>query len=157
MSLLNFMKQKAEAKGITICPNCGTPDIFFSLMGKCSECGKILEDKLKAKKLEFSIEILVEFTEKYDEFMPSDIKTAFILIGKNLAHRIETTDIVDNSMLMQFQYRCNHIPQLGGNTFGGAIDGIKMGIQMVDGIPNPMTVGKSLAAIILALQFIRAY
>jgi len=157
MSLLNFMQQKAEEKGITTCPNCGTPDIFYSFFGKCSECDTPFEEKPKIKKLQFSIEVLTEFTEKYDEFMPADIKKIFVQIGKAIIHKIKTTNTVDNSKLIQFQYQCNHIPQLGSNSFGGAIDGTKMGIQMVESAPNAMEVGKSLASVLFAIQYIRAY
>jgi hypothetical protein len=151
------MKEKAIEKGITTCHNCATPDIFYSLMGKCSNCSTVFEEKPRIKKLQFTIEVLVEFTEKYDDFMPADVKRIFIQLGKDIVYKIKTENIVDNSKLIQFQYQCNHIPQLGGNTFGGAIDGTNMGIQMVESAKNPMTIGQSLTAVIYSIMFIRKY
>ena len=151
------MKEKAIEKGISTCPNCSTLDIFYSLLGKCSECNTVFEEKPKVKKLLFTIEVLVEFTEKYDECMPNDVKRIFLQLGKAIINKIKTENTVDNSKLIQFQYQCNHIPQLGSNKFGGAIDGKKMAIQMVESIKNPVTVGKSLSAVILSIIFIRKY
>jgi hypothetical protein len=151
------MKEKAIEKGITICANCATPDIFYSLLGKCSECNTVFEENPKIKKLQFTIEILVEFTEKYDDFMPTDVKRIFIQLGKAIVYKIKTENMVDNSKLIQFQYQCNHIPQLGSNRFGGAIEGKSMGIQMVESATDPMTVGKSLSAVICAILFVRKY
>jgi len=157
MSILNFMEEKAIEKGISTCPNCLTADIFYSLLGKCSECDTVFEEKPKIKKLQFSIEVLLEFTEKYDECMPNDVKRIFLQLGKTIIYKIKTENTVDNSKLIQFQYQCNHIPQLGSNQFGGAIDGNNMAIQMVESITNPVTVGKSLSAVILSIIFIRKY
>jgi len=157
MSLLNFMKEKSIEKGITTCHNCSTPDIFYSLMGKCSKCSMIFEEKPRIQKLQFSIEVLLEFTEKYDDFMPDEVKKKFIQLGKDIVYKIKSENIVDNSKLIQFQYQCNHIPQLGGNAFGGAIDGTNMGIQMVESAKNPMTIGQSLIAVIYSIMFIRKY
>lgn len=157
MSLLNFMEQKADEKGITVCSKCGTSDIFFSLIGKCSECGAALTEKPKNKKLQYSIEVLIQFTLQYDEFMPPEPKKIFSQLGKAIVHKIQNSDTIDNTKLIQFQYLCSNIPVLGSNSFGGAVDCSKMSIQMVESCPDPLTVGKSLSAIVLALQYIKAF
>lgn len=151
------MNQKAEEKGITVCPNCETPDIFFSLAHKCTECDTPLKDKPKTKTLQFSIEVLLEFTLKYDEMMPPEAKNIFSQLAKAILYKLQTLNTVDNSKLIQFQHLCNLIPTLGSNSFGGAIDGKKMSIQLLETATDVMTVGKSLGAVLLTLQYIREY
>ncbi|MEB2774562.1 hypothetical protein SYJ56_04550 [Algoriphagus sp. D3-2-R+10] len=157
MSLLNFMEKKANEKGMAICSNCGTPDIFFSLIEKCTECGNSLKEKPKNKKLQYSLEVLIEFIIQFDEFMPAEPKKIFSQLGKAIIHKIKNTDSIDNTKLIQFQYLCLNIPILGSNTFGGAVDCSKMSIQMVESCPDPLTVGKSLSAVVLALNYIKSF
>lgn len=157
MSLLTFMDQKAREKGITTCPNCGTPDIWFSLAGKCTECDTPLPAKPRAQRLQYAIEVFTEFTQQYDDMMPPEPKRMFLQLGKAITYKIQTTNIVDNSKLIQFQHLCGLIPLLGSNSFGGAIDAKQMSIQLLETARDPMTVGKSLGAALLCLQYIKGY
>lgn len=156
MSLLSYMHEKASEKGITICENCGSPDIFFGLAGKCTECESALPIKDEKQTLQFSIEILVYFTNKYDEFMPEDAKKIFVQLGRAIVHKLKETKAVDYSKLIGFQSLCKHIPILGSEKFGGAIDGQKMAVQLLEH-SNALTIGKSLGACVLALKYIKQY
>lgn len=157
MSLLTYMEQKAREKGITTCPNCGTPDTWFSLAGKCTECSTPLSKKPKSQRLQFAIEVFTEFAQQYDDMIPSEPKKMFLQLGKAIAYKIQTINIVDNSKLIKFQHLCGLIPLLGSNSFGGAIDAKNMSIQLLETARDPMTVGKSLGAALLCLQFIKGY
>lgn len=156
MSFLTIMEQKATEKDITVCSNCGTPDIFFSLINKCNECGNPLPDKPKQKKLQFSIEILIEFIQQFDNRMPEESKKIFLQLCKGIVHKLKASNTVDNSNLIKLQYLCKHIPDLGNTSFG--IVNIKQGsIALDEKAADLMTVAKTLSGTLLCIKFINEY
>lgn len=94
VNFVSFIQQKSTEKGITNCPNCGKPDILFALGGKCAECGEPLPRRDKIKSLQFALEILREFIQKYDEVFPLPAKRDLIATFNSLI----LTCIIDKSL-----------------------------------------------------------
>lgn len=94
INFLSFIQQKSTEKGIINCFNCGEPDILFALGGKCAECGEPLPRRDKVKSLQFALEILREFIQKYDEVFPLSAKRDLIATFNSLI----LTCIIDESL-----------------------------------------------------------
>lgn len=163
MSLLPFMRQKATEKGIKICPSCGEEDIFFALNGMCLECNNPIERNGKEKSLQFSIEVLTEFFEKYDEIFTPEQKKIPLQFLKGLIYTLSTKNSLENEKIIKLQSIVKNIGRIGGNAIGGTITMAagKPGLQMLKDwsgtAGDPMSRVKSLSAVIFAIQYILGY
>lgn len=157
MNLFEFFYEKAVEKGTPICENCGATDKYYTLYNDCVHCGQVLPKVPKEKKLQFALEIIVEFIEKYDESLPENSKKTFLQICKATVYKIKTQNKVENSQLIHIQHLCKHMPTIGSNSFGGALDMEKNGIQVLSGIDNPDETQILLSTIGAALIFVRDY
>jgi hypothetical protein len=157
------MRQKAIEKGIKACPSCGTEDIFFALNGMCLECNKPIQRNSKEKTLQFSIEVFVEFFEKYDEVFSAEQKKNPIQFLKGLINTLIIKGALENEKIITLQSIVKNIGQIGGNNFGGAIvvESGKPSLQLLKDFSvqaaDPMSRIKSLSAVILSIQYILDY
>lgn len=152
------MEQKASEKGLKNCTNCGTPDIFFALSGKCVECQSPIERNSKQKTFQFALEVFTEFAEKYDEFEDSDRKRGSINILKNIISKCKTENRLPLfKEIHLIQTLVNNIT-IGGEKIGGAItvtEG-KPSIQLLqENNKVRMDSVQSLAAVVMAIQYIQ--
>ncbi len=160
MSLLKFMELNAKSKGIYKCPNCNTEDIFFSLNIQCDNCSSPIPEKPKLLKLQFSIEVLIYFINNFDEMMPEgETKRLYLNGGKKIIDILKETNSTSLSKdeFKKFQHVTGLIPALGGNRFEGSINLIPPSFNLLESCSSPLTVGKSLATIYWAVEYINKY
>lgn len=163
VNFLSFIQQKSSEKGIINCPNCGEPDIFFALGEKCAECGEPLPGRDKVKSLQFALEILREFIQKYDEVFPLSAKRDLIATFNSLilACLIDRyLPSTDNLAKLQV---FNDIP-IGGKKVAAVIK-VEKGIShftiaeeikgaIIKNEIDPKAYVQSLTAVALAIQYI---
>lgn len=154
------MESNAKSKGIYTCTSCGIDDIFFSLNDKCDNCSKIIPQKPRLLKLQFSIEVLLHFINNYDECFPrNQSQLLYINGGEKLIKILEETNATSLSKeeFSKFQYLTKLIPELGGNKLGGIIKLNPPSFNMLESCPNPVTVGKSLASVYWSVEYIKNF
>ena len=154
------MEQKASEKGLKSCNNCGTPDIFFALSGKCVECQSPIERNSKQKTFQFALEVFTEFAEKFDDFDNSDRKRNSINILKNIISKCKIENRLPQfKELFHIQALVNNVT-IGGEKIGGAItvtEG-KPSVQLLqENNKVRMDSVQSLAAIVMAIQYIQEF
>jgi len=157
------MRQKAIEKGIKSCPNCGVEDIFFALNGICLECNSPIQINNKEKSLQYSIEVFTEFFEKFDEIYTIEQKKIPIQFLKGLIYTLSTKINLENDKIIKLQSIVKNIGRIGGNAIGGAItmENGKPSLQLLKDFSSidedPMSIVKSLSAVVLAIQYISEY
>jgi hypothetical protein len=161
MSLIPFLNKIAIEKGLTVCPNCGEPDIFFALNGKCTNCSNTLPKKCDIKSLQYSLEVLHKFIDEYDEFASREEKKDALLYFEHMISTCKKhSRLPDNEQIILVQSFLNNLDQIGGTRIGGAI-------YMQNGQPsikllskqagNTMDNVKSITAVLYSIQYIQNF
>lgn len=162
VNFLSFIKQKSTENGIINCPNCGEPDILFALGGKCEECGVSSSKRNKVDSLQFALEIMKEFIQKYDEAIPLKYKHNILTFLNELIR----TCLIQNALpprqeLVKLQM-FKDIKPLGGPRLGATISveknkppEIVFSTELKEKNPHYIKAfTKSICAITLAIQFV---
>lgn len=161
MSLLTFMKQKATEKGLKNCPHCGVPDIFYAVNGTCLECHQPIDRRSKPKTFLFVLEVFTEFIDKFDNLTPRETKQpALDHFNGLIATCKNEIKLPPNESIIRLQAFLNNMGTIGGDKIGGAVT-VENGAPSIQLLKNhqapgnPMDRVKSLAAIVIAIEFIQ--
>ena len=157
MSLLTFMERKAYGKILGNCPKCGNADIYYAISGNCMKCGSPVQTKDEKLTLQYAIEIIKEFTEKYDDNNPPQAKEFVISFFAQLIEQLKNNTMPTNSEIVKLQSLFMK-GSLGGKKFGGFLkieNGKPTNITVNKDAPNAHDIEMSLGAVTFSILYIR--
>ena len=129
----------------------------------CLECNKPIPKNSREKTLQFAIEVLKEFLERYDEMFSSEQKKLPIQFLEGLVNTLINKNDVENEKIITLQTMVKQLGQIGGNGIGGGIkiESGKPVLLLLENYPvddaEPMARIRSLTGVILSIQFILEY
>jgi len=153
VSFLTFMTEKAKEVGLQQCQNCGMDAYFFSISGTCTACESRIPDFNEHSILQYSIEIIREFADRYDEKNSRLEFEPIYVFFDNLIRKLKNNEMPNKSEIIKLQ-KVFVSGTLGGKEFGGlvTIEQGKLGVTINRDLPDHEELILPLGAVVLAIQ-----
>ena len=151
---LAFIENIANELGLKRCPKCNKEDILLSL-SKCTNCNSQTLEANKSLILLYSIEIIKEFTQNYDEKNPKDVINQVLTFFEQLIIKLKNNEMPTNSEMNKLQSLFT-AGNLGGLKFGGFVT-LKNGkpeVNVSKDLSNKENIIISLSAVALSILYI---